>query len=279
MFSYYPLASVQKLVPYLSKALEDITPQDWLDRRKSLERFRVDDPDLSIVMIARNEERFLFASLSSFGELELDQKTELIVVNNGSTDRTKEIAERLNVRVVDQPIAGWAEARQAGLSAAKGKIILSADGDNLYNPLWAKTLVAHFSDPNVVMACSQYCFYTFDNKYGLDLQFYQFLRWLNSKMRHSKRPHLNCLGGSLAYRSEKAREIGGFTMGVGRGEDGDLAYRLAPHGKIIFDDSKEAFAHSSLRNVLIDESLAKTFWHRITTNLKRIPEYFSKQKD
>ncbi len=279
MPNFLPLPSVQELVKYLSKGIDEITPQDWLDRKASLKRYTIEDPDVSIVMIARNEERYLFASLASMGEQLSKEKVELILVNNGSSDRTREIADRLGVKVVDEFEPGWAEARQRGLDEAKGKIVLSADGDNLYNPHWIDALLGHFKDSEVVMACSQYCFYTFDNKYSLDLQIYQNLRWVNSKIRHPKRPHLNCLGGSLAYRADLAREVGGFTMGVGRGEDGDLAFRMMNHGKIIFDDSREAFAHSSLRNVLVDESLIKTLGQRLSTHLRRIPEYFSKQKD
>lgn len=279
MPNFFPRPSIRKLVKYLSKNLEDIGPQDWLDRKKSLQRYQIEDPDYSIVMIARNEERYLFASLASLGEQETDKKVELILVNNGSTDRTKEICDRLGVKVVDQPTPGWAEAREAGFRAAKGKIILSADGDNLYNPKWVDALARHFENPEVVMACSQYSFYTFDNKYGFGLQLYQNLRWVNSKMRHSKRPHLNCLGGSLAYRADVAREVGGFTMGVGRGEDGDLAFRMNEKGTIIFDDSRDAYSHSSLRNVLVDESLMKTFAQRLSTHLRRIPQYFSKQTE
>jgi hypothetical protein len=81
----------------------------------------------------------------------------------------------------------------------------------------------------------------------------------------------------LAYRTELARSVGGFTLEVGRGEDGDLAFRMQEKGKIIFDDSRAAYSHSSLRNVLIDESLGKTLMDRLKTHLRRIPEYFSKQ--
>lgn len=279
MPNFIPGAAIQKLVPYLTTTVEEIKADDWLLRRKQLKRYQTENPRYSIVMIARNEERYLYASLASLAEQEFDGEIELILVNNGSTDRTKEIAERLGVRVIDENKPGWAEARQAGLMAAKGEIILSADGDNLYNPLWAKTMSAHFSNPKVVMVCSQYSFYTFDNRYTLGLQIYQNLRWINSKMRHAKRPHLNCLGGSLAYKVDAARSIGGFTMDVGRGEDGDLAFRLQHLGEIIFDDSRAAFSHSSLRNVLIDESLGKTLWSRLAVHLRRIPEYFSKQQN
>jgi glycosyltransferase involved in cell wall biosynthesis len=277
MPNFVPGTSIQKLVEYLSMPIEDIRPDDWIKRRQQLARYQNPNPECSIVMIARNEERYIYASLASFAEQESDREVELILVNNGSTDRTKEIAERLGVRVVDQPKPGWAEARQAGLDVAKGEIILSADGDNLYNPKWIDTMANHFKDPKVVMVCSQYSFYTFDNKYSLGLQIYQNLRWVNSKMRHAKRPHLNCLGGSLAYRTELARSVGGFTLEVGRGEDGDLAFRMQEKGKIIFDDSRAAYSHSSLRNVLIDESLGKTLMDRLKTHLRRIPEYFSKQ--
>lgn len=279
MPNFYPGKEIQQIVPYLSMDMESIPADDWLRRRKQLERYQVSDPECSIVMIAFNEERYLYASLASLAEQISDRKVELILVDNNSSDRTKEIAERLGVRVVLEKKQGWAEARQAGLDVAKGEIILSADGDNLYNPHWVDTMAAHFSDPEVQAVCSQYSFYTFDNKYDLGLQLYQNLRWVNSKMRHKSRPHLNCLGGSLAYRRQTAVDVGGFTMGVGRGEDGDLTFRINDKGKIIFDDSRNAFAHSSLRHVFIDGSLRKTLANRLSTHLRRIPEYFTKQKN
>lgn len=277
MPSFIPVTAVQNLVEYLSKGIEDIPDEDWLRRKEALKRYKCEDPDYSIIMIARNEERFIYASLASISEQITNKKVEFILVDNGSSDRTCEIAERLGVRVILEKRAGWAEARQAGLAVAKGSIILTADGDNLYNPVWIDGITKSLERPEVIIACGQYCFYTFDNKYGFDLQLYQNLRWVNSKMRHTKRPFLNCLGGNMAYRRDLALSVGGYTMQVGRGEDGDLAFRLQDQGEIYFDDSREAFAYASLRNVLVDDSMFKTFKQRLGLHLKRIPEYFSRQ--
>ena len=68
MPNFIPSKSVQKLVQYLSQDIESIRPDDWIKRRAELARFRPEKPDYSIVMIARNEERYLFASLASIGE-------------------------------------------------------------------------------------------------------------------------------------------------------------------------------------------------------------------
>lgn len=280
MNSYIPIASIQALVPLLKKDLEKIDSALWIEVRNKLKRFKVEDPDFSIIMIARNEQRYLFASLASIANLDLgDRKVELIFVNNGSTDRTREIAERLDVTIVDEPTPGWGEAREAGLLKAKGSIILSADSDNLYPPTWLKTLSKPLLEKaDIQVTCGQYCFYTYDNKYPPSIILYQRIRFVNSWLRSFKKPHLNAMGGNMAFRRKEAMSIGGFRHGIGRGEDGDLAFRLSRFGKTIFLGQKEALTYSSLRNVVTEGTLVQTFLNKIWMHLKRFPEYLVPHK-
>ena len=58
---------------------------------------------------------------------------EVVVGDNGSTDRSVEIAERLGARVVHQPIKGYGAAITAAAGAARGKYLIMADADDSYD--------------------------------------------------------------------------------------------------------------------------------------------------
>ena len=58
---------------------------------------------------------------------------EVVVGDNGSTDRSVEIAEQLGARVVHQPIKGYGAAITAAAGAARGKYLIMADADDSYD--------------------------------------------------------------------------------------------------------------------------------------------------
>ncbi|HVN35350.1 MAG TPA: glycosyltransferase [Casimicrobiaceae bacterium] len=83
-------------------------------------------PLLSATLIVRNEERFLEGCLRSLG----GRVDETVVVDTGSTDRSREIAGDLGARVIDRRWAGdFAAARNAAIDAARGAWVLYIDAD------------------------------------------------------------------------------------------------------------------------------------------------------
>lgn len=58
---------------------------------------------------------------------------EVVVGDNGSTDRSIEIAEACGARVVHQPVKGYGAAITAAAAAAKGKYLIMADADDSYD--------------------------------------------------------------------------------------------------------------------------------------------------
>jgi len=90
---------------------------------------------ISIVIPALNEEAGIAAVIKQVPVKELekmDYSVEIIVVNNGSTDRTPEIAAQNGAKVIYQPIRGYGNAYKAGFANASGDIIATGDADMTY---------------------------------------------------------------------------------------------------------------------------------------------------
>jgi len=59
---------------------------------------------------------------------------ETIVVDNGSTDRTSEVAHRYGARVIREDVRGYGRAYKTGFGSAKCDLIITLDGDQSYPP-------------------------------------------------------------------------------------------------------------------------------------------------
>jgi glycosyltransferase involved in cell wall biosynthesis len=190
---------------------------------------------ISVVIPAYNEEQYLNRCLEALAHQTCPAgRFEVIVVDNGSTDATAEIARRFGVRVVTEPRKGVARARQTGFEAARGEVIVSADADTAVPPFWVARIAAHFrEDPAlggvygpvywpdgrlIERLCLRYPI-----TWGL---------WLTNRLRRSL-----WWGSNFAVRRDVFWEAGGFPVqwGEGSGEDIDLARRVSRIAPVHFD--------------------------------------------
>jgi glycosyltransferase involved in cell wall biosynthesis len=99
-------------------------------------------PRVSVVVCAYNAERTMDACLASL-ELLNYPDYEVVVINDGSRDRTLEIAESYGYcRIISQPNKGLSVARNVGAEAATGEIVAYTDSDCVADPDWLTYLVA-----------------------------------------------------------------------------------------------------------------------------------------
>lgn len=75
-------------------------------------------------------------------------KGEIIVVDNGSIDKSVEIAESKRVRVEHQPEKGYGSAYLRGIESAKGQVIVMGDGDDTYDFRQLKDLLSSINEGN-----------------------------------------------------------------------------------------------------------------------------------
>ncbi len=86
---------------------------------------------LSICMIVKNEEKFILKCLESIKPV----ADEIIVVDTGSTDRTRDICRIFGARVYDYPwTENFSEARNVSLEKAQGEWVLVHDADEVLSP-------------------------------------------------------------------------------------------------------------------------------------------------
>jgi glycosyltransferase involved in cell wall biosynthesis len=88
------------------------------------------DQKVTVIIPCLNEEQGIERVLSRMPSF----VDEVIVVDNGSTDRTSEVARSFGARVIREEVRGYGRSYMKGFSYAAGEIIVTLDGDHSYPP-------------------------------------------------------------------------------------------------------------------------------------------------
>ena len=180
---------------------------------------------VSIIIPAYNAERTLGECLDGC----LAQgypDTEIIVVDDGSTDGTERVARARGVGYMRQENGGPAKARNTGARVAEGEVIAFTDSDCIPEPNWIEALVASLDEDAVAVG----------GTYGIANPDSTLARLIHEEIsvRHSHFGEVVDFLGSfnVAYKKAAFDGAGGFdeSFRIASAEDNDLAYRLADHG-------------------------------------------------
>ncbi len=167
-------------------------------------------PELSIIIPAYNEEKFISKCLDCVLKQKTNIPYEVIVVNNNSSDRTGEIAIGKGVKVVDEKKQGVTVAKNTGAKVARGKVLVFVDADCLAPSSYIGRIIKNFSThPEADVVGGPYIYY--DG--GV------FIRWITERLNYYywyfRLIKLffgveACSGGNMAIKKNVFDKIGGF---------------------------------------------------------------------
>lgn len=187
-------------------------------------------PQVSIVVPTWNEAAGIEAFLRQFERQTLPRSEfEIVVVDGGSTDGTREIAARHADQVFVQRRKGIGGARNDGVDAASGAIIATTDADCLVPSDWLAVIRERFEDTAVVAAVGPDS--PLEGGWKPRLVYF----FLRGFIRAMALAGLHTTGGTnTAVRREAFLRVGGY-RGLPHSDDVDLGFRLRRLGRIVYD--------------------------------------------
>lgn len=188
----------------------------------------------SIIIPAHNEEKYLSSCLQSLVNQDFDKdKYEVIVVNNGSTDKTVAIAKKFRVRVVNEPQKGLVRARNTGLKKAKGKYIINLDADCRVPQNWFLQIYSHFKkDKKTALVTGPCICLTSGKKHDYLNLFFAFVLHLWYKLFKTSPTYY---GANVAIKKSSLVAIGGYDLRFPADQLSLIKRLKKTGGRILFD--------------------------------------------
>lgn len=205
-------------------------------------------PFVSIIIPVFNEERVIKQSIKSL--LEQDYPNyEIIIVNDGSTDNTNNVAESLvgyqkgvykNIKVslINQPNGGKAKALNTGIQFSKADFVLCMDGDSQLSSDALAAAARHFSNPKIGAVAGNVKVLN-RRKFFTDLQALEYIEGLNmARSAQSLIRLVNIIPGPIGVFRKKAIEDAGYYSSDTFAEDADLTVKIIAAGWKIYYEPK-----------------------------------------
>lgn len=204
-------------------------------------------PDVSIVIPACNAERYLPETIESVVR-QTHSNFELIIVDDGSTDRTVEIARAYadidpRIIVISGPNTGGAVARNTGYERARGKWVLNFDADDvMLRTLVADQLAFVQSQPGLVAAG---CLPVYTSRSGRELgaQYSDLLTPRDMRRYIDEGRELSIPHPGSMFRRDVVSTIGGYRPALLPVEDLDIINRLGETGGLVLVNPKHLFKY------------------------------------
>ena len=161
---------------------------------------------------------------------------------------------------------GITAARNAGLGAARGKYILSADADTIYPPDWIDIMIKPLEDSLNSVAYGRFSFYPTPGNSRFSYCLYEHLadisRYLNKILKDEA---VNVYGFNFGFRKEEALAVDWFNHPRDANEDGWMALKLRDKGfgRLFRVTDPRAMVWTSDRRILRDGGLKKGILKRL----------------
>lgn len=196
-------------------------------------------PTVTVAVPVLDEEKHIGACLDAIAAQTYGHIVEVLVVDGGSTDATRELAGvRPGVRVIDNPRRIQAAALNIALAEAKGEIFVRVDGHCEIAPdyvercvealeLTGAAMVGGAMTPRAARPVQRGIAAAMSSRLGA-----------GPARFHTGGP--SCRVDTVylgAYRTEIARDVGGYAEDVGVNEDAEFAIRMRARGAVWFDET------------------------------------------
>jgi cellulose synthase/poly-beta-1,6-N-acetylglucosamine synthase-like glycosyltransferase len=215
-------------------------------------------PFVSIVIPVYNEGKVIQKSVASLLNLDYEH-FEIIIVNDGSTDDTKEVAEslvgyhngvhkKIEVTLINKPNGGKSTALNTGIKYSDANYILCVDGDSQLSPDSLNMAVRHFENPEIGAVAGNVKVQN-RKKFFTDLQALEYIEGLN--MARSAQGFLrlvNIVPGPIGLFRKKAIEDVGYFASDTFAEDADLSLRILAKGwKLYYEPNSISFTEAPVK--------------------------------
>jgi biofilm PGA synthesis N-glycosyltransferase PgaC len=239
-----------------------------LDRQPPLRRTHPAVP-VTVLVAARNEADRIQETISYIGRQDYPGPVEVLVVDNGSTDGTRAVAEAYGaatgqrVRCIDEPRPGKSHALNTGLAAVATELVITLDADTLPHPQAIRQLVARLlnAPPDVqAVAGSVLVRNSRDNLWTRMQEWDYFLGIASVKrMQGLYQGTLVAQGAFSLYRTQAVLQAGGWPDAIG--EDIVLTWQLMQQGaRVYYEPSAVAFTAAPARLIHLARQRAR--WAR-----------------
>ena len=219
------------------------------------------NPCVSVIVPAYNASATISRTLEALSRQNCPQPFEVIVVDDGSSDNTAEIAGSFAaVRYVRQENAGPASARNHGAQLARGEYLAFTDSDCVAHEDWIALLLEGFGDAQVGVVCGSYGIANPES--WLARCVYEEILWRHN---HLMPDFPNAFGSyNFCARKNVFDAVGGFNTAYrhASGEDNDLSYKIVQSGWRIFFKRKALVDHYHPTIVVkyLKEQFRHGFW-------------------
>ena len=190
---------------------------------------------VSVIIPAYNEENSIAKTLKTLAKQDYPEEFEVIIVDNGSTDGTKQeankFAKKLHLRVIDEPKKGRGTARATGANEAKGDYLFYTDADAKVPKHWISGVMKYFDDPQVVAVTGPWKVHDVKGFTRFFLNNFQEI----AVLPYTLAAGMHWLTGfHMAIRKDIYKKAGGFDPDLNAHEDIDISERLRKFGKIAY---------------------------------------------
>lgn len=215
-------------------------------------------PFVSILVPVYNEDKVIADSIKSLLELNYPNY-EIIIINDGSTDKTRQVAEGLvgyrkgkvsdiKISLINKPNGGKAKALNTGIKYSKAELVLCMDGDSQLSADCIKLAVRHFANKEIGAVAGNVKVLN-RGKLFTDLQALEYIEGLNmARSAQSFVRLVNIIPGPIGLFRKKAIEEAGYYSSDTFAEDADLTLKILANGwKIYYEPNSISFTEAPVK--------------------------------